>query len=645
MKDYLNCCQKAPKSIRSADQDGDREREDTAPEKQPIKEISTVDVGDDGYQKRETWSRKIDFLLACIGFSVGLGNVWRFPYLCYKNGGGAFLIPYLICVLVGGVPLFFLEVAVGQFMSKGGVGTWSICPLFEGIGWSCAIIVFFLNCYYNVILAWAFYYLFASFTSVLPWSHCNNPWNTEHCTLAFNVSKSNLTTDAANKTAGVDPVTEFWERKVLGISSGIDDIGNVKWDLALCLLLAWIVVYFCIWKGIKGSGKVMYFTAPSPYIFMLVLLIRGVTLPGAYNGIIYYLKPEWSKLASIEVWVDAGTQIFFSYSIGLGTVTALGSYNKFNHNSYRDAVIFSLANSGTSLFAGFVIFSILGYMAHVHQVDIKDVAAGGPGLAFIAYPKAVAELPISTFWSICFFIMIILLGLDSQFVGVEGFVTAIVDAYPTQLRKGYRREICIGIICFISFLIGLSMVTNGGMYVFQLFDYYSGSRIILLVGFFECIAIGWVYGVKRFYKNLEVMLGFKINYFMMISWIGSSPLFCLVIFILSAINYSELTYERPDGVYTYPRWSVLTGWAMASIAAIFIPLIMIYKVAKTIKENKPLVSLIQPHGLKPHQMLEGDYYQGQMMDVKKVQMDENACIPASPRKQPSENFGYDLNQI
>ncbi|KAK2153291.1 hypothetical protein LSH36_301g00026 [Paralvinella palmiformis] len=194
---------------------------------------------------------------------------------------------------------------------------------------------------------------------------------------------------------------------------------------------------------------VMYFTATSPYILMTILLIRGVTLPGAIDGIKFYVIPDWKKLADTKVWVDAGTQIFFSYSISLGALTALGSFNKWNHNCWRDALIFACTNSGTSFFSGFVIFSVLGFMAHEHGVDVSKVAE-----------SAVSEMPIAPLWSVLFFLMIILLGLDSQFVGVEGFITAIVDVFPRQLRKGHRKELFIAIVCLISFFIGLSMVAK-----------------------------------------------------------------------------------------------------------------------------------------------------------------------------------------
>uniref|UniRef100_A0A7N5P621 Transporter n=1 Tax=Ailuropoda melanoleuca TaxID=9646 RepID=A0A7N5P621_AILME len=285
--------------------------------------------------QREKWSSKIDFVLSVAGGFVGLGNVWRFPYLCYKNGGGAFLIPYFIFLFGGGLPVFFLEVIIGQYTSEGGITCWEkICPLFSGIGYASIVIVSLLNVYYVIILAWATYYLFQSFQSELPWAHCNHSWNTPQCmedTMRKNKSLW-LTLSANNFTS---PVTEFWERNVLSLSSGIDDPGSLKWDLALCLLLVWLVCFFCIWKGVKSTGKVVYFTATFPFAMLLVLLVRGLTLPGAGAGIKFYLYPDISRLEDPQVWIDAGTQIFFSYAICLGAMTSLGSYNKYKYNSYR----------------------------------------------------------------------------------------------------------------------------------------------------------------------------------------------------------------------------------------------------------------------------------------------------------------------
>ncbi|XP_069795579.1 sodium- and chloride-dependent creatine transporter 1-like isoform X3 [Narcine bancroftii] len=336
--------------------------------------------------ERETWTRQMDFIMSCVGFAVGLGNIWRFPYLCYKNGGGVFLIPYLLVVLVGGIPVFFLEIALGQFMKQGGIGAWNIVPLFKGLGFASMVIVFFCNTYYIMVLAWGLYYLIHSFTNKLPWATCGNIWNTPECTEDFQLSLCHNKT-IINSTAFTisceeladkrSPIIEFWERRVLRITGGIDQLGAINWQMLLCVITTWIIVYFCIWKGVKSTGKVVYFTALFPYLVLIILLAHGVSLPGALDGIIYYLKPDWSKLAEAQVWIDAGTQIFFSYAIGLGALTALGSYNRFHNNCYRDAYLLALINSTTSFFSGFVVFSVLGFMASEQGVDISKVAESG----------------------------------------------------------------------------------------------------------------------------------------------------------------------------------------------------------------------------------------------------------------------------
>lgn len=524
--------------------------------------------------QREKWSSKIDFVLSVAGGFVGLGNVWRFPYLCYKNGGGAFLIPYFLFLFGGGLPVFFLEVAIGQFTSEGGITCWEkICPLFAGIGYASIVIVSLLNIYYIVILAWATYYLFQSFQSELPWAQCNHSWNSEHCledTLRRNHSlMKNFTS----------PVTEFWDRNVLSLSSGIEDVGSLKWDLALCLLFVWLICFFCIWKGVKSTGKVVYFTATFPFAMLLVLLVRGLTLPGAGAGIKFYLYPDISRLGDPQVWIDAGTQIFFSYAICLGAMTSLGSYNKYKYNSYRDCMLLGCLNSGTSFVSGFAIFSILGFMAQEQGVDIADVAESGPGLAFIAYPKAVTMMPLPTFWSILFFIMLLLLGLDSQFVEVEGQITSLVDLYPSFLRKGYRREIFIALICSVSYLLGLMMVTEGGMYVFQLFDYYAASGVCLLwVAFFECFVIAWIYGTDNFYDCIEDMIGYRPGPWMKYSWAVVTPVLCVGCFIFSLAKYVPLTYNK---VYKYPDWAIGLGWSLALSSMLCIPLVMVVRLLQT----------------------------------------------------------------
>uniref|UniRef100_A0A0X3P9P4 Transporter n=1 Tax=Schistocephalus solidus TaxID=70667 RepID=A0A0X3P9P4_SCHSO len=283
--------------------------------------------------KREQWNKKIDFLIACTGYSIGLGNVWRFPYLCYKNGGGAFLLPYFISVFVVGIPMFLLEVSVGQLMSRGGIEAWNICPLLKGIGYSSIIIAFLINMYYNIVMAWTLFYLFASFTVTLPWSTCGGVWNTPNCDENITNTMKNYTSNYS--TRATDPVIEYWERRVLGLSESIDDLGSLRWDLSLCLLLAWLIIFLCIFRGLKATSQVTYFTALSPYVLLIILFGRAVSLPGATTGLAYFISPNWTQLTSYMVWSDAGTQIFFSYAISIGSLPALGSFNDFHHNSFR----------------------------------------------------------------------------------------------------------------------------------------------------------------------------------------------------------------------------------------------------------------------------------------------------------------------
>lgn len=201
-------------------------------------------------RRRETWDKKVEFLLAVIGFAVDLGNVWRFPYICYQNGGGAFLIPYCLMLIFGGLPLFYMELALGQFHRCGCLTIWKkICPALKGIGYAICLIDMYMGMYYNTIIGWAVYYLFASFTSELPWTSCGNDWNTINCTLTAN--------QTANSTDTTSPAKEFFERYVLEQhkSDGLNRMGPIKPSLALCVFGVFILVYFSLWKGVREIGR------------------------------------------------------------------------------------------------------------------------------------------------------------------------------------------------------------------------------------------------------------------------------------------------------------------------------------------------------------------------------------------------------
>ncbi|XP_078484910.1 sodium- and chloride-dependent GABA transporter 2 [Ciona intestinalis] len=544
-------------------------------------EDSSLPSKDKKLRERDVWTGKFDFLLACCGTAVGLGNVWRFPYLCYKNGGGAFLIPYLIVVIISGVPIFFLEVAIGQFTKLGAIKSWtSLCPLISGIGIASAVIVFYTLCYYAVILAWALFYLFQSFRAELPWANCNNTWNDPiKCQDNLTYVRSLNMTEEQRRENFTFPVEEYWENYVLKITDGIEDLGGLRWELAGVLLLAWIVCYLTVFQGTKSTGKAMYFTATFPYVMLIILLIRGVTLPGAWKGIEFYITPNITKLGEPEVWIDAGTQVFFSYSLCIGVLVSLGSFNAYNNNCLRDTVIIAAVNSGTSILAGFAIFAALGFMASEQGVAVKDVAEKGPGLAFIAYPKEVLLLPVSQLWSCLFFIMIFLLGISTLLTDTLALITSLGDLYPTLFRGGkYRKLISMAVGCFACYLVGLTMVTRGGMYILQLFDFYGASGFTLLwTATWQCVAIGWFYGDQKFYDVIEDMIGYRPGPYFRICWKYLAPLLNVAILVFNIIKYEPLTYNK---TYHYPIWGHVLGWGLALSSILMIPARAIYILCK-----------------------------------------------------------------
>ncbi|XP_033506845.1 sodium- and chloride-dependent GABA transporter 2-like [Epinephelus lanceolatus] len=546
------------------------------PDKELMKDDNNPNQPPSKSDLRGQWTNKKEFILAVIGEIIGLGNVWRFPYLCFKNGGGAFLVPYVLFLFTCGMPVFCLELSLGQLTGQGGITCWrKICPVFEGLAYGGHVIMLYTVMYYIIILAWAFLYLFSSFHTVLPWASCNNTWNTEDC-VDFRLNHSSNRHISQNASSSVE---EYWQRRVLGLSQGIEEMGSIHWDLAGCLLLSWIVCYFCIWKGVKSSGKAVYITATFPYVMMAALLIRGVTLPGAIDGIRFYLSPDPTRLADPQVWMDAGSQILFSYCVCTGCMASMGSYNKYNNNCYKDAFALCLLNSATSLVAGFAIFSVLGFMSHELDVDISAVAESGPGLAFIAYPRAVAMMPLPHVWATLFFIMIIFLGLDSQFVYLEALITSISDMYPSFFLTGHRRKLLLLVVCAICFLIGLCMVTDGGLYVFQLFDYYACSGIpLILFAMLESICIGWVYGADHFYSNITDMIGYRPMPYMKYCWRYITPCVCSGTLLFSLVNFSPLRFSN---TYQYPWWGHALGLFFTLSSVVMAPLWFLYSLTVT----------------------------------------------------------------
>ncbi|KAK8739563.1 hypothetical protein OTU49_003401 [Cherax quadricarinatus] len=275
--------------------------------------ISKV-VGEVEEEEREQWSHPIEFLLSCIAMSVGLGNVWRFPMTAYENGGGAFLIPYLIVLTFIGRPLYFMELALGQFSSYGSVKVWKVVPAVKGVGYGQMIATWSVVTYYCSIMGLTVFYFVMSFNKVLPWSVCDySSWADDNCVDA----SSNFTFNNKSRSSS----EQYFYNYVLKMADNIDDgIGVPDWRLSLCLLFSWAVLFFTLAKGVQSSGKVAYFTALFPYVVLFTLLGRGVTLPGAEDGILYFIIPQWEKLLDPNLFAV----LFFLMLFTLGVGSAAG---------------------------------------------------------------------------------------------------------------------------------------------------------------------------------------------------------------------------------------------------------------------------------------------------------------------------------
>ncbi|MFH4974931.1 hypothetical protein AB6A40_001640 [Gnathostoma spinigerum] len=538
---------------------------------------------------RGEYKGRFDFLMCMIAYAVGLGNVWRFPYLCFKNGGGSFLVVYAIFFSFGALPIFLMEVTIGQYLQKGAMEVWKMCPIFKGVGIGNIVIAFMCIAYFGVIISWAIFYMVNSLFEVFPWETCDNWWNINETCITGRENETVIMQTVArlalrNITTQTS-VEQFWEHRVLKVTDSITNFGGIQWELLVIMALSWVVVYFALWKGITSARKFVYFCALFPYFLLFILLIRGLTLPGALRGISYYLTPNMTKLTEATVWRDAGTQVFYSYGVGFGALIALGSHNKFNHNCLRDAFLMCFINGSTSIIAGFAVFSILGYMSFLMDKDIATIVKPGPGLAFQAYPEVASNLPVKNVWAFLFFLMITILGLDSQVCMMEGLFTGIEDAFPHTIRKHKKASLLIACSCF--FILGIPMVSYSGVYWLTLFDSCGASGIALLfVVFFEVVGLAYGFGANRIRNALRDMTDIHLPKAWNILWLFTAPCVTLLLFIFCVVKNEPLTY--PNGEQ-YPKWAIGFGYFLSSCSMVVIPGYALYYM---LTKNKK-ISLIE----------------------------------------------------
>ncbi|XP_053669860.1 sodium-dependent nutrient amino acid transporter 1-like isoform X2 [Anopheles nili] len=539
---------------------------------------------------RDQWGKGIEFLMSCIAMSVGLGNVWRFPFVALENGGGAFVIPYIIVLLLVGKPVYYMEMIIGQFSSRGSVKVYDMAPIMRGVGYGQMLSTTIVTTYYASLMATTLRYLFDSFQSILPWAVCEDSWagscipsGSRNVTIMAGLNDSIL----VNRTSSAEL---YFTKVVLKELDGIDDgIGLPDLRLTLFLVLSWSLVLLTLIKGVKSSGKASYFLALFPYVVMTVLLIRACTLPGAVDGIVYFLKPQWDKIYDPKVWYAAVTQCFFSLSICFGNIIMYSSYNKFRHNVYRDATIVTSIDTFTSLLAGCTIFGILGHLAHVTgKTDVGNVVKSDAGLAFISYPEAIAKFEVlPQAFSVLFFLMLFVLGIGSNVAMTSCVMTVIKDQFPRV-----RNWQAASIIAICGVLLGSIYVTPGGQYILKLVDYYGASSIALVLAIAELIAIGWVYGVDRLCKDTEFMLGHRPNIYWRICWRWITPLLMFVILIYNLVTLEPLMYKQ----YVYPTIAYDIGWCIFAFGLLQLPIWGIYAVYK--QDGKTLNEKIR-NALKP----------------------------------------------
>ncbi|XP_055688296.1 sodium-dependent nutrient amino acid transporter 1-like [Lutzomyia longipalpis] len=525
-------------------------------------------------EERAQWSNSTEFLMSCIAMSVGLGNIWRFPYIAYQNGGGAFIIPYIIVLIIVGKPMYFLEMILGQFSSKSSLKVWCLSPFFKGIGIGQLIGLSCVITYYCSMIGLVLHYLISSFQAELPWSHCRKEWGNNCVDSKPNSAQSNI-------TDGVSSSEYYFKKEVLNIKDDISDgIGAPNLELSLWLLLTWILIVVIISKGVQSSGKVSYFLAIFPYIVIITLLIRAATLEGARDGIIFFIRPQFSELIKPKVWKEAVSQCFFSLSNGTGTLIMFSSYNHFRHNIYRDAMIVTTLDTFTSLLGGITTFAILGSLAHNLNVDITEVVNVGSGLAFISYPDAISKFDwVPQFFAVLFFFMLLTLGMGSIVGLVSTVVTAVNDQFP-NLR--YWQIVLIVSICY--FFIGLIYVTPGGQWMTDLVDHFGGTFLIFALAVFEMIAICWVYGTRNIVMDTQFMCKRYVSGYWRYCWCLLTPLFMAIVFVYYMITQKPLKFGKKD----YPDKYLTGGWCLFCIGLVQIPIWAFYTIGcrmRNVKES------------------------------------------------------------
>eukprot|EP01065_Artemidia_motanka_P030216 TRINITY_DN36228_c0_g1_i1.p1 TRINITY_DN36228_c0_g1~~TRINITY_DN36228_c0_g1_i1.p1 ORF type:complete len:591 (+),score=132.20 TRINITY_DN36228_c0_g1_i1:43-1815(+) len=499
---------------------------------------------------RGQWGSRMDYLMVLLGYAIGIGNLWRFPYLVGKYGGGSFVVAYLVCLCLVSAPLFFLELVWGQSSRKNTIDCFrSINTRWVGVAYSSCSLVFTVSTYYNILLAYCLVYLGNSFQHPLPW--------TEE---ALGGDRPPLGRTAAE---------HYWHHNVLN-SVEVDridseGIGAPHWPLVVALAATYLMITAALYKGHESLAWAAYPLVILPVLIIIVIFGRAVSLEGAEKGVEFYLgKFDTDKLVDGEMWAAACGQIIFSLSPAMGTAVTMSSYTDPKENVERVALIVACCNSIFSIFGGFGTFSILGYMSHRSCTNpdagpcrsVADLASqGGTGLAFISLAEGIGTFGKgwSQVFSVLLFVTLFVLGLDSTFAWVETINTYVNDALLAR-GKTVPRWITASMSSLVLFAIGVLYCTRAGNYLLDIVDHFVGSHTLLAVAAFELLMYRMDYGADRAIEAVRSACGRTLCGFWQFAWNWSSPVLICFLFCWIFITDAITPYEG------YPAGLLAVGW-------------------------------------------------------------------------------------
>lgn len=475
-------------------------------------------------EKRSQWSSRFTFILAAIGSAVGLGNAWRFPGLAAKHGGGTFLAVYLLAMLVMGIPLLMMEISIARKFRKGAIESMrGIGKKWEPVGWAATSNAFVIVCYYSVVFAWVILMFVNS------WQFAGMTGDSEKASSLF----FNLT-----ETTGA-----------------IEGFG-IPWQVGLCLLAAWGLIFFCIRNGASSVGKVVKFTVFAPVILLLIMAIKGCTMPGAIDGIRLLFVPDVSAFSDPTLWVDAIGQVFYSLSIMMAIMFAYGSYLGNDADIAADAMIIAFSDMAISVLSGVVMFSTMGGTGMLDQVTPSGIAT-----AFIVYPQAIVNLTdigwVNAAFGAVFYLMLITLAIDSAFSIVEGVSAAVADKFHIKPKKVTLS------ICIIAGVISILFITQAGLAWLDIVDNWANNVNLILIGVLECIAIGWSFSLRKVLAEVNKNAKrFKMPYW----WFTASIKFTAPVLLAGLFIWNMVVlFSENGGSYgDYPIWAqIVAGWVVS----------------------------------------------------------------------------------